>query len=490
MASVDLPIIHERTMQYPSDSSSELTLNSSTLTATLSVVCETRTDSVVMENYGRDWLRDYKPEPLCICFPRSVEEVQAVVRICRDARHPIVPSGGRTGLAGGATATRGEVVLSLEKMNRISAVNRQERTVTVEAGATTELVQRAAEEAGLFLPIDFASKGSSQIGGNIATNAGGVRVIRWGMTRSHVAKLSAVLADGSVLRCGHGLVKDQAGYDLKQLFIGSEGTLGIITEATLRLVTPPQPAVRVWAGLERLSDAASLLAFCREKGVILELFELVQRAALEPVLSFKQKRDPLSQSFPVYVLLEAELPARADGREVLESILAEAFEREIVQDMVVAESLTQAQELLSLRELISETLSSHFTIHKNDVSVATTDIPSFLDELIARAQSLEPSFTPAVFGHMGDGNLHINFLKPSDITDEEFFSRCHHLHSELFSCVERYSGSVAAEHGVGLLKRDFLSYTRSPEEIAVMRAIKQALDPLNIMNPGKVIPPA
>ena len=475
-------------MQYPSDSSSDLPANSSTLPTTLAAVSETRADSVTKENYGKDWLRDYSPKPLCVCFPRSVEEVQAVVRICRDARHPIVPSGGRTGLAGGATATMGEVVLSLEKMNRISAINLQERTVTVEAGATTELVQRAAEEAGLFLPIDFASKGSSQIGGNIATNAGGVRVIRWGMTRSYVSKLSAVLSDGSLLRCSHGLIKDQAGYDLKQLFIGSEGTLGIITEATLRLVTPPQPTVRVWAGLERLSDAAALLSFCREKGVTLELFELVLRAALEPVLSFKQKRDPLSQSFPVYVLLEAELPARPDGREVLESTLAEALERSIVQDMVVAESLTQAQELLSLRELVSETLSSHYTIHKNDVSVATTDIPLFLGELIERAHYLEPSFTPAVFGHMGDGNLHINFLKPSDMTDEAFFSRCHHLDAELFSCVERYRGSVAAEHGVGLLKRDFLSYTRSPEEIAVMRAIKQALDPLNIMNPGKVIP--
>lgn len=474
-------------MQCP-ESPQSSDIDPSSLLSKLGMTCETRTDAEARDTYGKDWLRDYQPAPLCICFPRSVEEVQAVVRLCRDARHPIVPSGGRTGLAGGATAMRGEVVVSLEKMNRISSVNREERTITVEAGATTELVQRAAEEAGLFLPIDFASKGSSQIGGNIATNAGGIRVIRWGMTRAHVAQLSAVLADGSLLRCGHGLVKDQAGYDLKQLFIGSEGTLGIITEATLRLVSPPPPTVRVWAGLERVEDAAAFLTFCREQGIGLALFELVMREALEPVLSFKQKRDPLSGTFPVYVLLEAELAARPDGREVLESILAEAFERGIVQDMVVAESMTQAQELLNLRELISETLSSHYTIHKNDVSVSTTDIPSFLDDLIARARVVEPSFIPAVFGHMGDGNLHVNFIKPEQLQDEEFFSRCHQLDSELFSCVARYRGSVAAEHGVGLLKRDFLPYSRSPEEIAVMRAIKQALDPLNLLNPGKVLP--
>lgn len=410
------------------------------------------------------------------------------MRTCHEARHPIVPSGGRTGLAGGAAATAGEVVLSLDKMNRILNVNAVERTITAEAGAVTESLQRAAEEVGLFFPIDFASKGSSQLGGNIATNAGGIRVIRWGMTRSHIASLTAVLADGSVVSCGHGLIKDQAGYDLKHLFIGSEGTLGIITSATVRLTNPPPPSVRVWAGLHRIADALSLISFCRDKGLVLDLFELVFREALEPVLSFKQKRDPLSQPFPVYALLEVEIGSCHNGREGIDEILAEAFERDIVKDMVVAESLTQAHDLLSLRELVSETLSGHFTIHKNDVSVKTGDIPHFLDDLLSRARVMEPTFRPAIFGHMGDGNLHVNFLKPAELSDEEFYARCHQLDEELFACVARYNGSVAAEHGVGLLKRDFLGYSRSPGEISVMRAIKQALDPLNIMNPGKVIP--
>lgn len=465
-------------------------MNSSNLIATLSSLCTTRTDDEGKALYGRDWLRDYEPAPLCVCFPRSVEEVQHVVHSCRDARHPIVPSGGRTGLAGGATAMAGEVVLSLEKLNRVFSVNTVERTITAEAGAVTETLQRAAEEVGLFLPIDFASKGSSQIGGNIATNAGGIRVIRWGMTRSHVASLTAVLADGSVVSCGHGLMKDQAGYDLKHLFIGSEGTLGIITSATIRLTTPPVPSLRVWAGMETVADALALLSFCHEKGLVLDLFELVYREALEPVLLFKHKRDPLSHPFLVYTLLEIEIGSCGAGREGLDEILAEAFERGIVMDMVVAESLGQANELLSLRELVSETLSTHFTIHKNDVSVKTADMPAFLSELLSRARVLEPSFRPAIFGHMGDGNLHINFLKPTELSDEAFFTRCHQLDGELFSCVDRYRGSVAAEHGVGLLKRDFLGYSRSVEEIAVMRAIKLALDPLNIMNPGKVLPPA
>lgn len=463
-------------------------MSHSPLVARLSTLCSTRTDEEGKASYGRDWLRDYQPAPLCICFPRTVEEVQQIVGACREARHPLVPSGGRTGLAGGATAIAGEVVVSLEKMNQIREVNPLERTITAEAGAVTESLQRAAEEVGLFFPIDFASKGSSQLGGNIATNAGGIRVIRWGMTRVHVAQLTAVLADGSVLRCGHGLVKDQAGYDLKHLFIGSEGTLGIITSATIRLTPPPASSVRVWAGLDKLKDAVTLISFCREKGLVLDLFELVSREALEPVLSFKQKRDPLSQPFPVYALLEIEMGSCCDGREGIEEILAEAFEREIVKDMVVAESMTQAQELLSLRELVSETLSGHFTIHKNDVSVRTADIALFLEEMLERARTIEPTFRPAVFGHMGDGNLHLNFLKPPELSDEAFFDRCHHLDDELFTCVARFNGSVAAEHGVGLLKRDFLGYSRSREEIAVMRAIKHALDPLNIMNPGKVIP--
>ena len=461
---------------------------STNLLIALSSVCTTRSDTESCLSYGKDWLKDYQPAPMCICFPRSVGEVQSVVRLCHQARHPIVPSGGRTGLAGGATASEGEVVVSLEKMNRIIAVDTAERTIRAEAGATTEALQTAAREAGLFLPIDFASKGSSQLGGNIATNAGGIRVIRWGMTRAHVAQLDAVLADGTLLRCGHGLIKDQGGYDLKQLFIGSEGTLGIITEATLRLTTPPPPSLRVWAGLDTLVQATTLLEFCRDQGVILDLFELVMREALEPVLTFKQKRDPLSQRYPAYALLEAEMPSAPNSRDIVEEILVEACERGLVADMVVAESTTQAQELLSLRELVSETLSSHYTIHKNDVSVRSSEIPAFIEEIITRARECEPTFAPAIFGHLGDGNLHINFLKPPAMSDDVFFARCHLLDDTLFSCVARYHGSVAAEHGVGLLKRDFLHYSRSPEEIAVMRAIKEALDPHRIFNPGKVLP--
>jgi FAD/FMN-containing dehydrogenase len=438
-------------------------------------------DSQSRQFYGRDWLKDFSPSPALVLLPESTKEVQSIVSLCHKHGIAIVPSGGRTGLSGGATATNGEVVINMERMRSIIEIDRSARTARCQAGVVLEQLQIAAAAKDLYFPVDFSSRGSSQIGGNIATNAGGIRVIKYGNMRDSVLGLTVVTGTGEVLELNGPLHKNNSGYDLRNLFIGSEGTLGIITEAILKLTSPPRDVVRVLCGLSDFDSVLTLLTYCRDTIPNLSAFEFMERVPYSEVIRHRGLRDPLSQSYQAYVLIESEIRSSTE-HEALTAACAEAYERGLIQDVVVSESSAQAQELMNLRDLISETLSQHYTIHKNDVSA----IPAFLRDLHSAIRETYPSYRVAVFGHVGDGNLHVNVLKPADMDDAQFWSNCHAADTIVFTIVQRYRGSISAEHGVGLLKRDFIHFTRSKSEIDIMRGIKAVLDPKGIMNPGKI----
>lgn len=438
------------------------------------------------ERYGRDWLKAYAPAPLCIVLPETIEEVQEIVRLCAREGTAIVPSGGRTGLSGGATATRGEVVVSLDRLNKIRSIDPIDRTVVAEAGVVTQRLQEEVAKHGLFLPIDFASKGSSQIGGNVATNAGGIRVVRWGMTREWVLGLKVVTPQGELLDLNGKLVKNQSGYDLRSLFIGSEGTLGIIVEITFKLTTPPTDALRLLCAVPSVENILEVFSRARNQFQFINAFEYFSRLGLEKVLSHHPLRDPFSDPHPAYLVVEIE-PALSGGVQPIEEFFCSLLEDGTLSDVVISQNSKQADELLSYRELISETLSALHTIHKNDISVPIPAVATFSTELVETITREYPDFEVVIFGHVGDGNLHVNYLKPKEMTNDSFFEFCKRADHTLFSLVQRYKGSVSAEHGVGLLKKDYISYTRSEGEIALMKQIKRVFDPANIMNPGKVI---
>ncbi len=438
------------------------------------------TDPSELQTYGRDWTKVFAPAPSALVRPRSTDEVSRFLALCTREKIAVVPSGGRTGLAGGAVAARGEIVLSLERMNALGGVDALGGTVRVGAGAVTQAVHEHVAAEGWMWPVDFASKGSSQVGGNIATNAGGVRVIRYGLVRQWVLGLQVVLADGTILALDHALEKNNTGTDLRQLFIGSEGTLGVITQATLKLVRPP-PRVAVY--LFSLSSLPAVLALFREvrtRAVPLMAFEFFTDRCLKRLLSHRRLRDPFSAPSSHYVLLEVE--GAAD-----EEWLASLFERALVTDGVVAQSTAQAQELWALREGISESLSATGLPHKNDIALPIAALEAFTTDLEKLLAEKYRDFELCLFGHIGDGNLHVNIMKPDSLASEAFFAQTHALDDDMFAIVRAHQGSISAEHGIGLLKRDFLHYTRTPEEIATLRALKSTLDPLNILNPGKIL---
>lgn len=443
------------------------------------------TDENSLTFYGRDWIKDFPPNPSIVLLPESTEEVAKIVSTCRTLQLPIVPSGGRTGLSGGATATAGEVILSLERMRKVMGVDALDRTLTCHAGVTLSKIQEIALENGLFFPIDFSSRGSCQIGGNIATNAGGIKVIRYGNIRDWILGLTVVTGTGEVLHLNGKLFKNNTGLDLKGLFIGSEGILGIITECVLKLTSPPGPLCRAMCAVPSMDDVIPLLAFCRNRIRELSAFELIQAEAFHEVITRRGLRDPFSERHPTYVLIEFE-ENTPSVRDAVQTTLGEAFEAGLISDVVLAESTAQGEELMNIRDLISETLSTHYTIHKNDVSVPVPEIPSFIRELNDSLSKTYPQYRIMIFGHVGDGNLHVNILKPDGIADEEFWRNCEEADKSVFSVVKKFKGSIAAEHGVGILKRPFLQYSKSAAEVSLMQGIKAAFDPDWIMNPGKV----
>ena len=443
------------------------------------------TDAADLEHYGRDWTRRWTPAPLAIAFPDSVAQLQAVVQWANADRVAIVPSGGRTGLSGGAVAANGELVVSLQRMQRVLDFNAVDRTLTVEAGIALEAVHNAVREHGLAYPVDFAARGSASIGGSIATNAGGIRVIRYGNTREWVAGLTVVTGAGDLLELNRGLVKNSSGYDLRNLFVGSEGTLGIVVEATLRLTDPPPPSNVMLLALPSFEVLMQVFAVFRER-VELEAFEFFTDHALRHVLAHGAQ-PPFDEGHPYYVVTEF-----AIGDEAREAAALAAFEQcldqGLVSDGVISQSDAQAAQLWRLREDITESLA-RFRPYKNDISVRISAMPAFLAETQALLASEYPHFEVVWFGHIGDGNLHINVLKPDGLDDADFIEQCARVTELLAQSLARHGGSISAEHGIGLVKKPYLLGTRSAAEIAVMRGIRQVLDPAGIMNPGKLFDP-
>ena len=440
-----------------------------------------RTSAEDLRIWGVDWTRSFPVAPSAVVFPESVEEVVAVTRLANAEGLALVPSGGRTGLSGGAVASHGEVVVSFDRMNRVLDFNPVDRLVRCQAGVVTGALQEYAAERGLFYPVDFASSGSSQIGGNIATNAGGIKVIRYGLTRDWIAGLKVVTGSGEVLDCNNGLVKNATGYDLRHLFIGAEGTLGFIVEADIRLLEAPPPQRVMVLGVERISDMLNVLKRF-QAAVTLSAFEFFSESALQHVLAHRDVPRPFESRAPYYALLEFDAAGEDAALETFEATVAEGW----VGDGVVSRSDAQAQALWTLREGISESIAPR-TPYKNDLAVRISDVPDFLDEIDRIVGEHYPDLEVCWYGHIGDGNLHLNILKPDDLSIDTFYERCHRISPALFEAVRARRGSISAEHGVGLLKRDFLEFSRSPAEIALMRNLKQVFDPNGVMNPGKLL---
>jgi FAD/FMN-containing dehydrogenase len=443
-------------------------------------------DADDLATYGKDWTKVYAPAPLAVVFPKTRDEVSAVLKLCNEHDVKVVPSGGRTGLAGGAVAANGEIVLSLVKMRALGEVDELGLTVRVEAGAVTEAVHEHVKPFGLTWPVDFASKGSSHVGGNIATNAGGVKVIRYGLTRQWVLGLEVVTANGDCLDLNGSLEKNNTGVDLRQLFIGSEGTLGVITAATLKLTRLPAHLSVFLFGVKDIAAVLSLFAEARKGPFTIMAYEFFTDLCLHRVIRNRGVGKPLSEDHGCYVLLEVE--TESTDREPLDAWLTSLFERGLVDDGTMAQNSSQAAALWGYREGISESLSATGLPHKNDIALPIAKLPAFCAELDEVFQSRYPGWEVCVFGHIGDGNLHVNVMKPDDMDKETFFSKTHEADHTMFGLVQKHQGSISAEHGIGLLKRDFLSYSRTPAEIALLRGIKAALDPKNTLNPGKILP--
>ena len=440
-------------------------------------------DPASLETYGQDWTRFTPPAPTAIVFPRDTADVVAVVECARRCQFALVPSGGRTGLSGGACAANGEVVVSMDKMNAISPVNLTDRTVTVGAGAITQNVQQAARDADLFYPVDFASSGSSQIGGNIATNAGGINVIRYGMTREWVAGLTVVTGKGEVLELNKGLMKNNTGLDFRHLFIGSEGILGFITEATLKLTAPPKDPTVLVLGLSDMSAIMTVLDRIQSTTPLLA-YEFFSELAVSKVVDHAGVARPFETRTPFYALVEFERENDLTDAQVFKAV-EQCMEEGWVIDAVMSQSVAQARALWRLREDISETISK-WTPYKNDISSTVSKVPELLAAVDEVVHKNYPDWEVVWYGHIGDGNLHLNILKPEDLQIEEFKARCSVVSTDIFDAIKTLGGSVSAEHGVGTLKAPYLGYSKSDSEIDAMRAIKAIFDPDGILNPGKV----
>jgi len=439
-----------------------------------------------LTEFGKDWTKVYLPKPCAVAFPKTTEEVSRLVKLCLQHKIAIVPSGGRTGLAGGAVAANGELVLSLKKMNHMSDVDPMSMTVRVQAGAITQAVHEHCAPKGFTWPVDFASKGSSTVGGNISTNAGGVKVIRYGLTRNWVLALQVVTMNGDILELNGDLEKNNSGLDLRQLFIGTEGTLGIVTEATLKLAKLPGELDVFLFGLNSIPEVLTLFSEARRGPFTLNAFETFTDNCLQAVLTHRKMYSPLSEKTTSYVLMEVERPTTAASKNESENWLASLFERGLVVDGVLAQNPREAQDIWTLREGIAESLAAIGQNHKHDVSVPIVKLEPFIDELSSSLKSTYKQFEAFVFGHIGDGNLHINIVKPKEMSKEEFLSQAYKIDEDLFKLIKKHNGSVSAEHGIGLLKKKALPYSKTPEELAFMKGIKKTFDPFNLMNPGKI----
>jgi FAD/FMN-containing dehydrogenase len=449
-------------------------------------------DRELIEPYLVDHRKLYRGSTPIVLRPDSTERVSAILRTCNEHGIGVVPVGGNTSYCGGATpsADGTQVVLSLARMRRIRALDPLNNTLTAEAGCLLVEVQAAAASMDRFFPLSLGSEGSCQLGGNLSTNAGGTAVLRYGMARDLCLGLEVVLPDGRVLDELKGLRKNNTGFDLRDLFIGAEGTLGVITAAVCKVFPAPKSIVTAIAAVPDPQAAVDLLAYLRtQTGDELSTFELIPRFALELVLRYiPETTDPLNGPSPWYVLLEA-TTARSDPQwnTTIENTLAEAMERGYLTDAAVAQSNAQRELFWRLREQIPEAQSRLGPSLKHDISVTTTQLPAFIRAGTQLMQEIIPNVRPVTYGHLGDGNLHFNASIPEGGDGADFARRGPLLKRAIHDLVAEYGGSFSAEHGIGQLKRDELQRYKSPVALDVMRAIKRALDPKGIMNPGKVV---
>jgi len=445
---------------------------------------QVKTDPESLKYYGKDWTTYFDIKASAILFPESTNDVVAIVKWARQYKIALVPSGGRTGLSGAACATQGEVIVSFEKMNHVLNFNADESTVDIEPGVITESLQEYAREKGLYYPVDFAARGSSHMGGNIATNAGGIKVVRYGLTRDWVVGLEVVTGTGEVLHLNNGLVKNATGLDLRHLFIGCEGILGFITSAKIKLAPKPPPLKVIVLALDQMSSVMKVFSEFK-KQLTMQAYEMFSEKALKIVLDATGLSRPFETVSDFYVVCEVEAADESAEAKIM-SVFENCLEQGWVLDGVISQSEIQAKTFWRYREDISESLSK-YSPYKNDISVAISKVPAFMEDLDNVLKSAYPTWTVVWFGHIGDGNLHINILRPEGMTKEVFVQECRKVDEHVFQAVEKQLGSISAEHGVGLTKKSFLHYTRSQGEIEIMRQIKKIFDPDGIINPGKVI---
>ena len=447
------------------------------------------TDPSDLAPYLREPRDKYAGRARCVVRPKTRDEVAAILALCHETGTPLVPQGGNTGLVGGQTPEDDSaVVLSLTRMDALRDLDPLSNTMTVEAGMTLQSVRKAAAGADRLFPMWIAAGGSCTIGGNLATNAGGLNVIAHGNTRELVNGIEVVLADGRVLSNLSKLKKDNTGYDLKNLFIGSEGTLGIITAAVLKVVPRPRSVATAFLGLASPQSALDLLDFAQGGvGGEIEAFELIPRIALDFVRKAFGGRDPLAGLHPWYVIIELASQTEIGLDARLLALLEEGVERGLVEDATVAASLDQTAALWALRENVSEAQKHFGGSIKHDVSVPVASVPVFLAEVEPAVRAVVPGARLCAFGHLGDGNIHCNVQQPEGVDKAAFLARWDEVGIVVHGLVARFGGSISAEHGIGQMKRDLLPGVKDPVALAIMRAIKATLDPKSILNPGKVL---
>ncbi len=424
--------------------------------------------------------------------PGSTEEVAAIMKLASETKTPVVPQGGNTGLVGGQQPDESgaAIILSLGRMNRIRNLDTVGNLVTLEAGVILKNLQEAAEKAGRLFPLSLGAEGSCQIGGNLGSNAGGTAVLAYGNMRELCLGLEAVLPTGEILNDLRYVKKDNTGYDLKDLFIGSEGTLGVITAAVLKIFPQPKGKGVAYAGLRNPEDVLRLFQLATEHaGPSLTGFELMPRVGVEfTVRHVDGVRDPLESPHDWYVLIDiSSTRSEEDARTTLETILTEAFESDIIQDAAIGESVAQAQSFWKMREEMSWAQKPEGGSIKHDISVPVASIPAFIHEANAATLEMIPGARIVCFGHIGDGNLHYNVSQPVGADKEAFLARWHELNHRIHTIVASYTGSISAEHGIGQLKREELAFFKQDVALDLMRRIKSAFDPAGIMNPGKVL---
>jgi FAD/FMN-containing dehydrogenase len=436
-----------------------------------------------------EWRGKYRGRTPLLLKPSTTAEVSAILSICNETRTPIVPQGGNTGLVGGQIPFDGEVLLSLARLNKIRHVDAEGMSMICEAGVILADAQRAADEAGRYFPLSLAPEGSCTIGGNLSTNAGGIAVLRYGNARELALGLEVVLADGRVLDLLRTLRKDNTGYDLKQLFIGAEGTLGVITAAALKLFARPEAVETAFVALRDPAAAVELLARAQAAtGGSVSAFELLPRLGLDLVLAhIPQTADPLAAPAPWYVLMEATSGAAMPLKDCIETALSRAIEAGLASDATLAANSAQRAALWRLRENMSEAQKREGASIKHDVSVPVKDIPQFLRRGAALVETIVPGARAVPFGHLGDGNIHFNISVPKGGDGEAFLARWSEVSRSVHDLVHEFHGSISAEHGIGVLKRDELPRYKSAAEMDVMRALKRMMDPNGILNPGKVL---